>query len=87
MQNRFQSLAALCGALLLAACASTDSSTTDGAVRPYPLDTCIIMDSKLGSMGDPITKVYNGQEIKFCCQPCVEEFEQNPEEYLAKLPK
>lgn len=85
MQIRFLSLAASCGALVLAACASTKSS--DSAVRPYPLDTCIIMDSKLGSMGDPITKVYNGQEIKFCCQPCVEEFEQNPEEYLARLPK
>jgi hypothetical protein len=85
MQYRFRSLAALCGALLIAACASTKSG--EDAVRPYPLDTCIIMDSKLGSMGDPITKVYNGQEIKFCCQPCVEEFEQNPEEYLARLPK
>jgi hypothetical protein len=87
VQNRLQSLAALCTTLVLAACASTDEDTADGAVRPYPLDTCIIMDSKLGSMGDPITKVYNGQEIKFCCQPCVEEFEQNPEEYLARLPK
>jgi hypothetical protein len=85
MWNRPGTLATLCGALIIAACASTKSGAD--TVRPYPLDTCIIMDSKLGSMGDPITKVYNGQEIKFCCQPCVEEFEQNPEEYLARLPK
>lgn len=68
---------------LVTACAST----REAGVRPYPFDTCIIMDSKLGSMGDPITRVYDGQEIKFCCQPCVEEFERNPEEYLARLPK
>lgn len=85
MRTRLNQFATLCGALLIAACASTKSS--DSAVRPYPLDTCVIMDSKLGSMGDPITKVYDGQEIKFCCQPCVEEFERNPEEYLARLPK
>ena len=87
MQNRLQSLAALCGAFVLAACASTRNEAGKDVVRPYPLDTCLVMDSKLGSMGDPITKVYNGQEIKFCCQPCVEEFEKNPEEYLARLPK
>ena len=38
-------------------------------------------------MGDPITRVYDGREIKFCCAPCVAEFEANPEEFLAKLPK
>jgi hypothetical protein len=87
MKNHLQTFAALCGALVLAACASTDSSTTDGAVRPYPLDTCIVTDNALGSMGDPITKVYDGQEIKFCCKPCVAEFEANPAEFLKNLPK
>ena len=69
-------------ALLLAAC----TSTQDGPeAAPYPLDTCVVMDSKLGTMGDPITKVYRGQEIKFCCKPCVEEFEDDPEHYLEQM--
>jgi len=38
-------------------------------------------------MGDPITKVYDGREVKFCCAPCVEEFEASPAEFLEKLPK
>jgi len=87
MQNRLNSLVALCGALVIAACASTASGTSDGAVRPYPLDTCLVTGNALGSMGDPITKVYDGQEVKFCCKPCVAEFEANPAEFLAKLPK
>ncbi len=69
-------------ALALTACASTPKAD---AVRPYTADTCIVMDSKLGSMGDPIVHVYEGQEVKFCCQPCVEEFESDPDFYLEKM--
>jgi len=30
---------------------------------------------------------YNGKRIYFCCTPCVEEFNKNPEKYLDKLEK
>ncbi len=53
--------------------------------KPYPLKTCLVSGNTLGSMGDPVTKVYNGQEIKFCCKPCVKKFEANQAKYLAKL--
>jgi YHS domain-containing protein len=36
-------------------------------------------------MGDPVTKVYGNQEIKFCCKPCIKEFEKEPDRYLKKL--
>ena len=54
-------------------------------VKPYPKETCLVSGNDLGSMGKPITKVYNGQEIKFCCKPCIKKFEANPEKYLKKL--
>lgn len=54
-------------------------------VKPYPRETCLVSGNELGSMGKPITKVYNGQEIKFCCKPCIKKFEANPEKYLKKL--
>jgi hypothetical protein len=76
-------LAVLAIALVATACGSTRPA--DGAVKPYPLDTCLVMDAPLGSMGDPIVKVYGDQEVKFCCQPCVAEFESNQAAYLAKL--
>ncbi|MEZ5976484.1 MAG: hypothetical protein R3E96_17070 [Planctomycetota bacterium] len=37
--------------------------------------------------GDPYVFVYKGQEIKLCCEPCVDEFQADPDAFLAKLPK
>jgi YHS domain-containing protein len=73
--------------LLLLTLAACNSAPKKNAVTPYTSDTCIVMESKLGSMGDPIVKVYNGREVKFCCEPCVEEFEADPEFYFAELDK
>ena len=56
-------------------------------VKPYPLKTCLVSGNELGAMGKPVSKVYNGQEIKFCCKPCIKKFEATPAKYLAKLPK
>jgi len=56
------------------------------AAKKYPLNYCLVTDNELGSMGKVITKIYDGQEIKFCCKPCVAKFEKNPAKYLAKLP-
>ena len=66
---------------LFAACASGPSAD----VIPYASDLCIVTDNKLGSMGDPVVKVYGNQEVKFCCRPCVAEFENNMDTYLAVL--
>jgi YHS domain-containing protein len=55
--------------------------------KPYPLSTCIVTDNKLGSMGTPVTLVYEGQEVKFCCKPCVKKFRKDPAKYLAKIQK
>ena len=87
MQNRLQSLAALCGAFVLAACASTRNEAGKDVVRPYPLDTCIVSDEKLGEMGEPFAFVHKGQEIKLCCKPCQKDFNKNPEKYLKKIEK
>ncbi|MBU6300096.1 MAG: hypothetical protein KGS60_00960 [Verrucomicrobia bacterium] len=53
--------------------------------KPYPLKVCLVSGNELDSMGGPVSKVYNGQEIKFCCKPCVKKFEANQQKYLAKL--
>lgn len=55
--------------------------------KAYPLKTCLVSGNELGSMGKAITKVYDGQEIKFCCKPCIKKFEANQAKYLGKLPK
>ena len=80
--------------IALSACSSTAPATGSGStaaapaasgVKPYPLKTCIVTDNDLGSMGDEQRIVYQGQEIKFCCEPCVGKFLKNPKKYLPKL--
>ena len=78
--------------LTLAACAAPEAAKPVPAtaivaakVKPYPLKICIVTDNDLDSMGGEIVKVYDGQQIKFCCKPCVKKFEANKPKYLAKL--
>ncbi len=66
--------------------ATKQAANSGGDNKAYPLDVCIVTDNKLGSMGDPIYMNYKGQEVAFCCKPCIKEFEDNPQQYLAKLP-
>ena len=72
--------------ILTLAAVSTLFLTAAFAAKKYPLNDCLVTDNELGSMGKVVTKVYDGQEIKFCCKPCVAKFEKNPAKYLAKLP-
>lgn len=51
----------------------------------YLLDTCIVSGEKLGSMGDSVSYVHNGQEVKFCCKGCQAAFKKDPNKYLARL--
>jgi len=55
------------------------------SVKPYPLDVCIVGGEKLGSMGEPATLIYQGQQVKFCCSGCQPEFEKDPAKFLKKL--
>lgn len=66
--------------VVLAAC-----STTSGSLKPYPLEECIVSGNKLGTMGDSVRIAYEGQEVKFCCKPCIKKFKAKPDKYLSKL--
>ena len=48
----------------------------------YPLDTCPVSGAKLGSMGPGATFTYKGQEIRLCCDACVDVVKKDPEKYL-----
>ncbi len=64
---------------------NTNAPSAQGEIKPYPLKTCIVSGEKLGEMGDPVRFVYQGQEMKFCCDECVGKFKKNPDKYLKKL--
>ncbi len=57
----------------------------EGGTKPYPLDVCVVSDEKLGSMGEAVVFVHEGQEIKLCCKSCKPDFEKEPAKFLTKL--
>jgi len=69
-----------CGGEELAISAATDSN-----VIAYPLETCLVADSKLGSMGKPHAFVHEGREIKFCCEGCDDDFKADTAKYIKKF--
>lgn len=92
MRKLFQTSAAIlaiAAAGFLAGCQQaedTSAPTEDtAAATPYPLNVCIVSDEELGSMGEPVVLVHEGQQIKFCCKDCVKEFESDPAKFLTKL--
>jgi hypothetical protein len=52
---------------------------------PYYLPDCPISGKKLGAMGDPVIKVYDGRGVRFCCPACPEKFEKDLAASFAKL--
>ncbi len=55
---------------------------------PYPLGVCPITGERLGSMGEPVVKVYEsagGREVRFCCKSCPPKFEKDLAASFTKL--
>ena len=51
----------------------------EAKVTPYTLDYCVVSGEKLGSMGEAHVFVYQGQQIKQCCDNCEPKFRKDPE--------
>ncbi len=73
---------------LLAACDKPKAAAASGPVKPYPLKTCLVSGEAFGgAMGEPVSFVHEGQEIKLCCSHCRPDFDKDPATFLAKLKK
>ncbi len=83
-QNRLARLVATAATLLLGLPAIATATATSNPAT-YPLDTCIISGERLGEEGDPVSKVYDGREVRFCCKMCVGDFEKDPASHLGML--
>ncbi|MCZ6573771.1 MAG: hypothetical protein O7C98_11475 [Planctomycetota bacterium] len=46
---------------------------------------CPVSGRPLGSMGTPIKVTGGGETVFLCCGGCVKRFENDPEQYLAKM--
>ncbi len=61
-------------------------SSTNAAIKPYPLNYCLVSGDKIGGdMGKPIMTNYMGQQIIFCCSDCPADFAKSPQKYMKKL--
>lgn len=69
---------------LLIACAFVSSCNKE-PTKPYTLDTCLISGKKLGEHGTPYVFSIDGQEIKLCCESCLEEFNSNANKLLKEI--
>ena len=67
--------------------AEIDKKMIEQQLPYYPLETCVVMDEELGSMGEPINHIYKNRLIRFCCKMCIKEFNENPKAYLEKIDK
>ena len=61
---------------------SPDTAATPSTSKPDLLTTCPVTGDALGSMGTPYVIVYQGQEVKFCCASCTNDFFKEPDKYL-----
>jgi hypothetical protein len=69
---------------------ATDQPTSKSAEPkrvgdPFPLATCPISGGKLGSMGEPVARLYDGREVRFCCDACPPKFEKDLGKSIARL--
>ena len=44
---------------------------------PYPFGVCAVCEGKLNEKGEPVIKMYDGRDVRFCCAECSVKFEQN----------
>jgi YHS domain-containing protein len=63
---------------------SATGAASPGPSYPYTLPDCPV-GGPLGSMGDPVVKVYDNREVRFCCAGCIEEFEGNEAKYWGQI--
>jgi hypothetical protein len=69
----------------LAIAALSISSCSKSSATPYPVDTCPVSGNKLGAHGDPYVFTRDGQEVKLCCEACLEEFNANADKLLKEI--
>jgi YHS domain-containing protein len=67
------SLAGLCLLMLL---------SFAGSALAEPQTTCPVMGGKINK---EIYADHEGKRVYFCCAACLPKFQENPEEYLAKM--
>lgn len=65
--------------------AKIDQAVIEKQTASYPLDTCVVMGSKLGTMGKPVDVVVGNQLVRLCCAGCKDKVMAEPAKYLDQI--
>jgi YHS domain-containing protein len=65
--------------------AKIDAKLIEAQKADYPFETCVVSQEKLGSMGEPVDKLYGTTLVRFCCKGCIKTFEKEPDGFLATI--
>ncbi|MBX3360812.1 MAG: hypothetical protein KF912_10650 [Phycisphaeraceae bacterium] len=80
--------AKLCSGLVLIAVSSGVAAMLGDRVGdPFSLRDCPVAYHEIGELQDPVVRVYDGREIRFCCEDCVEGFQEDLTSSLAEVDK
>lgn len=53
--------------------------------KTYPLETCVVSGEQLGSMGDPIDRMYGPTLVRLCCKGCNKTFDKTPAKFAKQV--
>ena len=65
--------------------AQIDAKMIEKQREDYPLETCAVSGEALGSMGEPIDRLYGVTLVRLCCKGCVRAFDRSPERFLGQV--
>jgi len=82
MRKHIAALALISGLLVSASALAADKKKEP---KPYPLQTCVVTDEKLGEHGKPYVFTHEGQEVKLCCKSCLKDFKKDTAKYTKKI--
>lgn len=65
--------------------AKVDAALIEQQLATYPMDTCLVSNEPLDSMGEPIDHLYGVTLVRFCCGGCKKGFLARPNAFLPAL--
>lgn len=68
-----------------AAMTKVDEAYVKAQKDAYSMKTCVVSGEALGSMGEPVDKLYGTTLVRFCCSGCVKTFEKDSDKYMKQL--
>lgn len=81
-------IAKLCSGLFFLVISSGFAAVVGDRVGdPFSLRDCPVAHHEIGELQDPVARVYDGREIRFCCDDCVEAFQEDLKASLAEVDK